>query len=111
MTEQIEFSKVTLRKEISSRGGGIEIDLSTLGFKGQKMAAFQNYLGGGLLGRVGVNDTLGININIKLTEEERKNLSDIGEQLKQHFFNLTNPDTEHEGQSYEQNQIMPISAY
>lgn len=30
----IDFEEITLRQQISSRGGGIEIDLSTLGFPG-----------------------------------------------------------------------------
>ena len=56
--KQINFEPITLRLQVSSRGGGIEIDLSSLGFKGEKMAAYQNYLGGGLLGAVCVNDTI-----------------------------------------------------
>lgn len=50
--KKIDFEQVTLRKEISSRGGGIEVSLDTLGFKGVRMTAYQNYLGGGMLGRV-----------------------------------------------------------
>ena len=46
-TKQINFEEITLRLEVSSRGGGVEIDLSTLGFKNERMAAYQNYLGGG----------------------------------------------------------------
>ena len=42
-TKQINFEEITLRLEVSSRGGGVEIDLSTLGFKNERMAAYQNY--------------------------------------------------------------------
>ena len=110
MAKQIEFSEVTLRKEISSRGGGIEIDLTRFGFKNQKMAAYQNYLGGGLLGKVGANDTIRA-FNKPCTEKQAAKLDKIAERLKKYFHSLTNPDTEWEGQTYEQNQLMPSSAY
>jgi len=110
MAKQIPFEEVTLRSRISSRGGGIEIDLTRFGFRGEKMAAYQNYLGGGMLGRICVNDT--IRTSQKLyTEKQAAKLDKIGERLKQYFHSLTNPDTEWEGQSYEQNQKMPVSGY
>lgn len=103
--KQINFEKVTLRKEISSRGGGIEISLDTLGFKGVKMTAYQNYLGGGMLGRVENSCT----ISDWKTEPK---LVEIAEQLRKYFFSLTNPDEEYwEHTTFEQNQSMPISAY
>jgi len=40
------FKKITTREKLSSRGGGVEIDLTSLGFKNHKMSAYQNYLGG-----------------------------------------------------------------
>ena len=58
MPKQIELSEVVLRQEISSRGGGVEIDLTRFGFSGQKMSAYQNYLGGGMLGRICANNTI-----------------------------------------------------
>jgi hypothetical protein len=36
MAKQIELSEVTLREEISSRGGGIEIDLTRFGLRGKR---------------------------------------------------------------------------
>ena len=110
MAKAIQFSEVTLRKEISSRGGGIEIDLSTLGFEGEKMSAYQNYLGGGMLGKVCANNTIEA-FQKPCTEEQKATLDNISEELKKYFHNLTNPDTEFEGQSYEQNQNMSVSAY
>jgi hypothetical protein len=102
--KKINFAKITLRKEISSRGGGIEISLDTLGFKGVRMTAYQNYLGGGMLGGVANNCT------IRDWETEPK-LVEIAEQLKEYYFNLTNPDEGWERVSFEQNQSMPTSAY
>ena len=103
-TKQIDFSKITLREQITSRGGGIEIDLTSLGFKGEKMSAYQNYLGGGMLGRVCSNHT------IKFVEDYER-LDDIAEQLRKYFHNLTNPEGEWEGSSFEQNQRRSVSGY
>lgn len=111
MAKQIDFSEVTLREQISSRGGGIEIDLTRFGFKGEKMNAYQNYLGGGMLGRIQANDTIRAFNKPFITEKQAAKLDKIAERLKQYFHNLTNPDTEWEGQSYIQNQRMPSSAY
>jgi len=94
-----------LREEISRRGGGMEIDLSPLGYEGEKMTAYQNYLGGGMLGRV-CNDC-----TIKDWEKEKKLLK-IAENLRKHFHSLTNPDEgEWESVSYENNQKLSVSAY
>jgi hypothetical protein len=103
--KKINFEKVTLRKEISSRGGGIEISLNTLGFKGVKMTAYQNYLGGGMLGKVANSCTIS-------DWQTSPKLSEIAEQLRKYFFTLTNPEEEEWGSvSYEQNQKMSVSAY
>lgn len=101
----INFEEITLRSEISSRGGGIEISLDSLGFKGAKMTAYQNYLGGGMLGRVANDCTIkGWNNDPALAE--------IAEKLKEYFFNLTNPDEgEWEHTPFTQNQTMSLSAY
>jgi hypothetical protein len=106
--EKINFEPITLHKEISSRGGGIEIDLTSLGyklFKGHKMTAYQNYLGGGMLGKVSSDCTL------ICGGKELAALIEIAEQLKEYFFYLTNPEEGFESQSYVVNQHMPISAY
>ena len=110
MAKKITFEEITLRLEISSRGGGVEIDLTRKGFKGQKMSAYQNYLGGGMLGRVCVNNTIQA-FNRPCTDRQKAKLEKIGEELKQYYHNLTNPDTEFEGQSYELNQKMAVSGY
>ncbi len=107
----IDFESITLRKEISHRGGGIEIDLTTLGYEGERMVAYQNYLGGGMLGKVDAHDSIRAKhkiVELSLATE----LDEIAEQLKQYYFSLTNPDEEEwESLTYEQNQKMPISGY
>ncbi len=111
MKKEINFEGITLRLEVSHRGGGIEIDLTTLGFKGEKMSAYQNYLGGGMLGRVCANDTIRA-YNKRCTEKQNTKLDKIAEELKCYFHSLTNPeDDEWESQSYFQNQNTPISGY
>ena len=121
MARKIDFKKRTLRVKTSSRGGGIEIHLDGLkGIpSGQKMAAYQNYLGGGMLGAVAVNDTLRReSYRDRYSDEVNEKLDEIGDQLKRYFFNLTNPEPEYpdgekcwESQTYEENQRMSVSAY
>lgn len=106
----MDFSSCIIRKKVSSRGGGVEIDLTPFGFKGEKMAAYQNYLGGGLLGAICVNDTIrAYNPFVELSVAEE--LDKIGEELKRYYHALTNPDDEWESTTYEQNQKLPASAY
>jgi hypothetical protein len=106
MPKQIEFSEVTLREKLSTRGGGIEIDLSRFGFKGGKMSAYQNYLGGGMLGKVCCNDSIRSQSGYELTDKQEAKLDKIAERLKKHFHTLNN----NEG-SYEENQKLSNSAY
>ena len=111
MPKQIELSEVVLRQEISSRGGGVEIDLTRFGFSGQKMSAYQNYLGGGMLGRICDNNTINA-YNKPCTDKQQAKLDKIAERLKRYFHELTNPhDQEWESQSYEQNQKLPPSYF
>jgi hypothetical protein len=100
------FEEITIRQEISRRGGGIEISLDFLGneYEGKKMTAYQNYLGGGLLGRVESD------CNAADWRNDAK-LMEVSEELKEYFFNITNPEGEWESQTFEQNQNMPLSAY
>jgi hypothetical protein len=112
----IDFKAITVRQELSSRGGGVEINLSKLGFKGHKMAAYQNYLGGGMLGSIMINDTIRSQVsNVRLQlmwSSEFKKLDEIGEQLKMYMHDLTNDDSdEWEGSDYESNQTRPERAY
>jgi len=116
--EEFDIEKNILRKQVSSRGGGVEIKLDDLGldYKGEKMSAYQNYLGGGMLGRVASNNTIerqgGNMARQNISEEMRDKLSNLEERLRKYYFELTNPsDDEWEHQSYEQNQQMSVSAY
>ena len=108
--KQIDFKAITLRSEITTRGGGMEIDLSTLGFKGERMTAYQNYLGGGMMGRVCSNNTIGA-YKKPITDTKLEKLNAIAEELKMYFHQLTNPEGEWEKTEYERNQKMPVSAY
>lgn len=110
MATKIDFKKITLREQISSRGGGVEISLDKLGFKNEKMSAYQNYLGGGMLGKVCANNTIEA-YQKPLTDKQKIKLDKISEELKKYFHSLTNPDSEWESQTYEKNQTMPTSAY
>ena len=110
MTTKIDFKKITLREQISSRGGGVEISLDKLGFKNEKMSAYQNYLGGGMLGKVCANNTIEA-YQKPLTDKQKIKLDKISEELKKYFHSLTNPDSEWESQTYEKNQTMSTSAY
>lgn len=110
MSSKKDLSKLVLRKEISSRGGGIEIDLTTFGFTNEKMSAYQNYLGGGMLGRIQANNTV-VAYNKPHTEKQAEKLKLIEERLKRYFHELTNPDSEWESQTYEENQKISASAY
>ena len=112
----MDFSQITLRESISSRGGGIEIDLTTLGFKGHKMSTYQNYLGGGMLGAIQVNDTIRANaskVRLQLEFSDRFNeLDTIGDALMRHFHELTNhDDDEYESSTFEENQLRPKTSF
>ena len=108
----MDFEKITIRKEISSRGGGIEIDLTSLGFEGEKMTAYQNYLGGGMLGKVCSQNTIQHLKKVSFLEEsEASKLNEIAEELKKYFHSLSNPDSEWESSSYDENQNRSVSGY
>jgi len=98
-----------IRIDASRRGGGIEIDVSELFGEGCKMSAYQNYLGGGLLGAIQAD------VNFMPSEEQKENVLELAEELKRYFHDITNEEAseydEWNGMSYEQNQNMPTSAY
>jgi hypothetical protein len=83
------FKNITTREKLSSRGGGVEIDLTSLGFKNHKMSAYQNYLGGGMLGSIQSNDTIRSqesNVRLQLEFSNRfKELDEIAEELELYF--------------------------
>lgn len=107
--KNFDIEKNTLRLEASYRGGGIEIDVSGLFGADCKMSAYQNYLGGGLLGAVQSD------INFIPSEEQKADVLELAERLKRYFHDITNEEAseydEWNGMSYEQNQSMPTSGY
>lgn len=100
----------TLRCEASYRGGGIEIDLAELFpyLDEPKMTAYQNYLGGGMLGRICSSYNFDTN---EVKAEDQDKLEEVTDELQRYFHNLTNHDDEWEGETFEHNQNKPVSAY
>ena len=96
----MDFKKITLRTKLTSRGGGIEIDLTSLGYRGHKMSAYQNYLGGGMLGSIGNSSTITNWMNVN-------ELTQIALELSKYFHSLTCDDETR----FEILQNRPLSAY
>lgn len=115
MTDLNEYIEAnTLRCDVSRRGGGIEIDAAEyLQIPFARMAAYQNYLGGGMLGSVQAS----MNGNIAACKDKRKlaKAEKLAEALKRYFHELTNAEAEDWDEwatsDYEQNQNRSISAY
>jgi len=109
LREKIEGA--VIRQQLGERGGGMEIDLGvfTPSWEGEKMSAYQNYLGGGILGSIQNDCTID---NWKFTQIIGLTLLEIGEELKKYMHELTNhSEDEWECQSFEANQRMSASAY
>ena len=66
------------REEYSYRGGGCELDLTAYGYEDEFLSAYQNYLGGGMLGSVGNSCTI---------EDWRKDekLVKLAQKLSEHY--------------------------
>ena len=99
-----KFEENTLRLQTSTRGGGIEIDLTEFGYEGYGMTAYQNYLGGGMLGRIASD------CSYPDWRSDDK-LTALAEELQRYFHKLTNPVDGWESLNYEQNQSLAVSAY
>ena len=99
-----------IREDISYRGGGIEIGLdSLLKTEGCKMTAYQNYLGGGMLGSI--NNSYNFDWS-ELNEKQKKDLEDVTDGLNRYFHNFTNHDyNEWEVTTFEECQRRSSSAY
>ena len=54
----MKIKNAVIREKYTSRGGGIEIDLTQYGYPNERMSAYQNYLGGGMLGGVANDCTI-----------------------------------------------------
>lgn len=104
--KNFDIEKNTLRLDASIRGGGIEIDVSGLFGEDCKMSAYQNYLGGGLLGAIQYD------INFTPSEKQRADVLELAERLKRYFHEITRHDYDDwEDMEYEQNQNMASSGY
>lgn len=108
MAKRIELSELVIREQVSSRGGGVEIDLTRFGFKGQKMSAYQNYLGGGMLGQIAANNTVNA-YDLPCTEKQQAKLDKIELRLKKYFFTLQYGEFNQE--QFDSNQNRSVSAY
>jgi hemerythrin superfamily protein len=100
----------TVRCEAGFRGGGIEIDCTELFpyIEDAGMTAYQNYLGGGLLGAIQSDN----NFENELKKKDRKKFAALQDALKRYFHNLTNHEgDEWEEETFEENQRKPVSAY
>jgi len=98
-----------LRQELSHRGGGIEISLKAFGFRADdKMSAYQNYLGGGMLGRIQTNHNMGLR---KFTSAQETKIEAISTTLERYMHSITIHEAEWESATFEQNQNRPSSAY
>lgn len=105
------ITKHTLRLEYSRRGGGIEIDASDyLDLPGAKITAYQNYLGGGMLGRVCSDRNFS-----QCSPKREARYQELAEALRRYFFALTNEEAadwdEWAEQSYELNQTLKERAF
>lgn len=108
---QENIESQVLRQQTGTRGGGVEIDLTEFGFEGEKMAAYQNYLGGGLLGRIVSNNTIQDVNNVRKelqysSKEDLSKLAELSLLLKTYFHNLNNPEGE-----YDEIQRRPVAGY
>ena len=99
-----------LRCEAGYRGGGIEIDCSELFpyIEEAGMTAYQNYLGGGMLGAIQSSN----NFESELRKKDRKKFAALRKALQRYFHTLTNHEADkYESATYEENQRRPKSAY
>jgi len=95
---ETKIKNSVIREKYTSRGGGIEIDLTQYGYTDEKMSAYQNYLGGGMSGGV-ANDC-----TIKNWENDM-DLIDIAFELKILYCKRSGLDTSFLDVN------LPISAY
>lgn len=98
-----KFRERTTRLTLSSRGVRIEIDLTKFGFNG-RMAAYQNYIGGDMLGVIGNDCTIE-------DWQSIPKLRHIAKQLRKYFYQLNNPEDEWLEMSLDMIETLPLRAY
>lgn len=87
------------REKYTARGGGCELDLTTYGYEGEYMSAYQNYLGGGLLGGVANDCTIS-------DWESYEDLVQLAEELREYYLSNSYHD-----EYNEEFEDRPVSAY
>jgi hypothetical protein len=92
-----ELKKYITRFEFTARGGGVEIDLTDLGYEHELLSAYQNYLGGGVLGSISNDCTVS-----HWTDDVI--LCELAELLRKYFADTTE-------QIYSEVQTLPNRAY
>lgn len=98
------------KSDYSYRGGYILVNCSELFPKVENalIGASQNYLGGGMLGRI--QGVAQFNPE-QLSKRDFKRFIKIKEKIKKYFHSLTQHEDEWENMDYETNQKMGVSAY
>ena len=76
-----DIAALITKEKYSHRGGGCEIELSTLGHDEEYMSAYQNYLGGGMRGAVGNSCT------VEDWQRDAK-LVALAAELRQYYLNM-----------------------
>ena len=108
LAKSLDLEANIIACDISYRGGTLKIDTSSVFGPGTIMGAYQNYLGGGIAGRICV----GSNFTLDKTSKAYEILSD---RILQYFYNLNNGGgddyMQEEYNTLERNQNLPISAY
>lgn len=79
-----------------------------MGYLPYKMTAYQNYLGGGMLGSIGNSFNFAVS---SLSQSRSAKVKAITEALNQYFHGLTNHDDEWESTNYQECQNRPLAAY
>jgi hypothetical protein len=99
------IEKNTLIYEASGRGGEIEIDLKPLLMRldEPKMTAYQNYLGGGMLGSIQTNCNFKIEL---LCKSKQAKIYKMADALARYFHDLTN----HDGDEWESTSFEGVQA-
>lgn len=96
-----------IRLEVSHRGGGVEIDCSELFGEGAKMTAYQNYLGGGMLGSI--NNDYNFNTSA-LSDEDAVKLEKLSSELRRFYYGQVYGDFD-DDEEFQSIQSRPASAY
>jgi hypothetical protein len=76
-----EIKKYQTRLDFTSKGGGVEIDLTKLGYKDHKMSAYQTYLGGSIANDCTVSFWI-----------DNIDLCNIAQKLRRYYADITSQD-------------------